>query len=168
MSGREIGADILQVDNLRIQARSDRGLGPVIVHDVSLTLRRGEVLGLIGESGAGKSTIGLAALGYTRRGCFIAGGEIFFGGMAVGSSIGDHGRGGFAHDGRNGFPGGGQGFGHEGWGDNGSGRGMMPGQGDQGYGQGGAGWDHDGNGYGQPQAPTTTPAPSTSPQALTQ
>jgi peptide/nickel transport system ATP-binding protein len=83
MSGREIGADILQVDNLRIQARSDRGLGPVIVHDVSLTLRRGEVLGLIGESGAGKSTIGLAALGYTRRGCFIAGGEINFNGKDI-------------------------------------------------------------------------------------
>ena len=41
-------------------------------------------------------------------------------------------------------------------------------QGGQGFGQGGNGWDQDGNGYSQPQAPNTTPAPSTSPQALTQ
>ncbi|WP_354425809.1 ATP-binding cassette domain-containing protein [Mesorhizobium abyssinicae] len=32
--------------------------------DVSVSLKRGQVLGLIGESGAGKSTIGLAAMAY--------------------------------------------------------------------------------------------------------
>ncbi len=69
--------------------------------------------------------------------------------------------------------GGGQGFGHEGWGDSQGGQGMVPpgmGQGGQGYGH--QGWDQDGDGYGQPQAPGATPAPvpsqSTSPQALTQ
>src|SRR5258706_300225 len=78
-----IRREVLKVTDMRIQARSDRGLGPVLVHDVSFTLRRGEVLGLIGESGAGKSTIGLASLGYTRRGCFIAGGEIVFNGKDI-------------------------------------------------------------------------------------
>ena len=39
----------------------------------------GEVIGLIGESGAGKSTIGLASMGYTRRDCHIVGGNIIFG-----------------------------------------------------------------------------------------
>ena len=101
-------------------------------------------------------------------GAVIAAAILFFGGMAVGAAIGDRGGRGFAHHGRKTFPGGGQGFGHEGWGDNGSGQGMMPGQGGQGFGQGGNGWDQGGNGYGQPQAPNTTPAPSTSPQALTQ
>jgi peptide/nickel transport system ATP-binding protein len=46
---------------------------------VSLQLRHGEVIGLIGESGAGKSTIGLASMGYTRRDCHIVGGKIIFG-----------------------------------------------------------------------------------------
>ncbi|MXX17586.1 MAG: ABC transporter ATP-binding protein, partial [Gammaproteobacteria bacterium] len=41
---------------------------------------KGEILGLIGESGAGKSTIGLAAMGYARGGCRISAGEIIFDG----------------------------------------------------------------------------------------
>jgi peptide/nickel transport system ATP-binding protein len=63
---------VLRVEALRVETRS----GAVLVDGVDLELARGEVLGLIGESGAGKSTIGLAALTFARPGCRIAGGRI--------------------------------------------------------------------------------------------
>ena len=73
--------EILRIEGLRIEARTDEDSpAKLIVEDVDLVLHRGEVLGLIGESGAGKSTIGLAALGYTRPGCTIVGGKILFDG----------------------------------------------------------------------------------------
>jgi peptide/nickel transport system ATP-binding protein len=83
MSARRLGEEILNVDQLRIEVRTDAGPGPVLVDNVSLQLRRGEVMGLIGESGAGKSTIGLATLGYSRSGCFLTGGEVIFRGKDI-------------------------------------------------------------------------------------
>ena len=73
-------ADLLTVRNLQIQATSyPPGEPPktvTLVDGVSFALRKGKVLGLIGESGAGKSTIGLAALAYGRGGVRITGGEV--------------------------------------------------------------------------------------------
>jgi len=66
---------LLEIKNLYIEAFYDEQWQR-IVHNISLDLKRGEVLGLIGESGAGKSTIGLAAMGYTRQGCRLASGSI--------------------------------------------------------------------------------------------
>ena len=73
---------LLSIKNLKIEGFSDEKWMP-IVHGIDLTLDRGEVLGLIGESGAGKSTIGLAAMGYTRQGCRISSGSIVFDGMEL-------------------------------------------------------------------------------------
>lgn len=72
--------DLLSVRNLKIEATSyPPGEAPkrvTIVDGVSFDLQKGRVLGLIGESGAGKSTIGLSALAYGRGGAEITGGEV--------------------------------------------------------------------------------------------
>jgi peptide/nickel transport system ATP-binding protein len=59
----------------------DYGLGDQPVHavdDVSLTIRRGEVVGLAGESGSGKSTLAYAVTRLLRDPGVITGGEAFF------------------------------------------------------------------------------------------
>ena len=81
----EKGDVLLEIRGLRIEGQSGDDWNE-IVHGVDLTLRRGEVLGLIGESGAGKSTIGLAAMGFSRDGCRITAGEILFDGIDLTSS----------------------------------------------------------------------------------
>lgn len=74
------GEALLEIRGLKIEGNSD-GVWHPIVKGVDLTLKRGEVLGLIGESGAGKSTIGLAAMGFARPGCRIVDGSINFDGI---------------------------------------------------------------------------------------
>ena len=75
---------LIQINNLEIEGFSDEQWHPII-KGVNLTLKRGQVMGLIGESGAGKSTLGLAAMGYTQPGCRITGGEILFEGTNLAS-----------------------------------------------------------------------------------
>ena len=76
----EMGEVLLEMRGLRIEGQSDEQWHE-IVNGIDLTLRRGEVLGLIGESGAGKSTIGIASMGFARPGCRISGGTIVFDGI---------------------------------------------------------------------------------------
>ncbi|PIB24104.1 ABC transporter [Amylibacter kogurei] len=73
------GDVLLEMKNITIDGFSDEKWHPII-KGVDLTLKRGEVMGLIGESGAGKSTLGLAAMGFARPGCKITGGSIDFDG----------------------------------------------------------------------------------------
>ena len=69
-------AALLEVDQLRIEARKDDGSLLPIVRGVSFNVERGEVVALIGESGSGKTTIALSALGYTKPGLEFTGGEV--------------------------------------------------------------------------------------------
>ena len=71
---------LLKIRELKIEGKSDEVWKP-IVNGIDLDLKKGEVLGLIGESGAGKSTVGLAAMGFTRDGCRISGGTVDFDGV---------------------------------------------------------------------------------------
>jgi len=64
---------VLSVERLVIEVART---GARVVDDVSLTVGPGEVLGLAGESGCGKTTLSLALLGYTRRGLAASSGRI--------------------------------------------------------------------------------------------
>ena len=86
MSATLIAADpVLEVRNLCV----DYGLGEDAVHgvtDATLTLRRGEVLGLAGESGSGKSTLAYALTRLLRAPGVITGGEVLFHNRPQGSA----------------------------------------------------------------------------------
>ncbi|MGW0038433.1 ABC transporter ATP-binding protein [Gordonia sp. NPDC003376] len=56
-----------------------------IVDDVSFSIGRGEILAVVGQSGSGKTTVGMALLGYVRHGARITGGEVVVRGTDVGS-----------------------------------------------------------------------------------
>ena len=73
---------ILDVKDLRIDYPI--AIGTVkAVRGVSLTLADGEVLGIVGESGCGKSTMGLALIDLVREPGKIVGGEILYHGKDI-------------------------------------------------------------------------------------
>ncbi len=82
MDNKDTNERLLTIKDLHIEGYADEQWKP-IVNGIDLHLNRGEVLGLIGESGAGKSTVGIATMGYTRPGCRISGGTIDFDGIAI-------------------------------------------------------------------------------------
>ncbi len=81
-------APLLEVRGLRVEIPTRRGVLTAI-DDISFTIAEGEVLGVVGESGAGKSLTGLAVIGLLDPPIHIAGGEIHFAGERLDNLSGE-------------------------------------------------------------------------------
>ena len=77
-----MSAPLLEVKNLRVEFPSRRGT-LLALDDISLSIAPGEVLGVVGESGAGKSLTGSAIIGLLDPPGRIAGGEILLAGRRI-------------------------------------------------------------------------------------
>src|SRR6266705_1441942 len=75
-------AALLEVRHLRVEFPTRHGT-LVAVDDISFEIAPGEVLGVVGESGAGKSVTGAAIIGLLEPPGRIAGGEIRFAGRRI-------------------------------------------------------------------------------------
>lgn len=74
---------VLSVAGLRVAYSQSRGPEIEVVHGVSFDVRPGEVHGLIGESGSGKTQTAFAVLGLLPRGGYVSGGSITFAGTQL-------------------------------------------------------------------------------------
>jgi peptide/nickel transport system permease protein len=75
--GAAAGSAVLELKNLRVEYRG--GTTPVrAVNDVTLTLRRGEILGIAGESGSGKSTLARTVTRLLRPPAELVAGEMTY------------------------------------------------------------------------------------------
>ncbi|NEM92051.1 dipeptide/oligopeptide/nickel ABC transporter permease/ATP-binding protein [Galbitalea soli] len=75
---REFGEELLKVSDLAVGYDQPDGSIKTVVQDVSLVVRRGEVHGLIGESGSGKTQTAWSILRLLPEGGRVVGGSIFF------------------------------------------------------------------------------------------
>ncbi len=76
------GTPLLEVRNLRVEFPTRRGT-LVALDDVSFSIAAGEVLGVVGESGAGKSMTGVAIIGLLEPPGRIAGGQVLLNGRRI-------------------------------------------------------------------------------------
>jgi len=81
-SERLLATPLLEVKNLRVAFTTRRGT-LVAIDDVSFSIAPGEVLGVVGESGAGKSLTGAAIIGLLEPPGRIVGGEILLDGRRI-------------------------------------------------------------------------------------
>jgi peptide/nickel transport system ATP-binding protein len=75
----DAGAPAVEVRDLRVEL----GSGVDVVDEIQIEIQAGEVLGLVGESGCGKTTIGMALLGHCRSGGRVAGGAVLVDGRDI-------------------------------------------------------------------------------------
>jgi len=74
--------ELLRINKLRVEFPSRRGTF-VAVDGIDLDVGRGEIHGLVGESGAGKSTVGNAIMGLLEPPGLVTGGEIWLDGARI-------------------------------------------------------------------------------------
>lgn len=80
------GGIVRALEVVGLSVRYDTPAGPVTAVDaVSLAVAPGEVVGLIGESGSGKSTVVMAAAGLLRAPAVVTNGSIFLAGDEIGA-----------------------------------------------------------------------------------
>lgn len=82
MTAAEVATPVLSIDGLRVAFRKG-GTETTAVHDVSVQVGAGEIVGLIGESGSGKSLTCRSALRLLPRGGRVVAGEVNVGGRDV-------------------------------------------------------------------------------------
>lgn len=75
-------SNLLEVRNLSVDFQTRRGT-LIAVDDVSFEIKAGEVLGVVGESGAGKSLTGAAIIGLLEPPGRISGGEVRLAGKRI-------------------------------------------------------------------------------------
>ncbi|MDB5536542.1 MAG: transporter-like protein, partial [Devosia sp.] len=73
----------VDVRNLKLVYKTGPQTELAAIDEVSFSIGKGETLGIVGESGCGKSSLARAFLGYTRPGARIAGGALVVGGVDV-------------------------------------------------------------------------------------
>ncbi|MEO6626126.1 MAG: ABC transporter ATP-binding protein [Burkholderiaceae bacterium] len=78
-----MSAPVLRIEDLAIQTENPRPGSAPIVTGIHLSAHPGEVVALIGESGSGKTTIALSALGYLRPGLVRTHGKVLVNGADV-------------------------------------------------------------------------------------
>ncbi|AAW87014.1 dipeptide transport ATP-binding protein DppD [Aliivibrio fischeri ES114] len=81
-SSRSLRMSLLEVKNLRIEYPSRHGVHAA-VKSLSFSIERGEIVGVVGESGAGKSTVGNAVIDLLSPPGVIADGEVFLDGEKI-------------------------------------------------------------------------------------
>ena len=70
---------MLDIKNLKVSFKNSEGTETEVIHGISLSINKGETLGIVGESGSGKSVLSLATIGLLQETAKVSG-EILFNG----------------------------------------------------------------------------------------